>query len=606
VLADLIKIIDGAGAKMIALDVFLAELTWEDQDSKLETMITKSGKVILVSTFREKEGHRIVDLPHKRFLNGALATGLSDFPIDPIDQRVRQFRAYYLINGKKLPTLSVAMYLIDHGKKVEPDKQVDMEGFSWDWLPIKSEQIFINYQGPPAFSINKRNIFRTVPASVVLTGLVPGDWFRDKYVFIGAGYQDNPDAYRTPFYTERFNYALMPGVEIHANALATLISGRAPEIVSIWITLGIIILFSFLLLLLERVLNPTLLGFSALFLGTIYWIISFVVFDRSFLVLPIVPVSIGIIMVFTFLVTYRSLTEGRQKRWIKTAFSRYISPEFVEILLRKPDMLFLGGEERELTIMFTDIEGFTSISEGIPPYDLVSLLNDYLSGMTEILIKYGGTLDKYEGDAIMAFWGAPVEQEDHALRAVHAGVEMIRYTEQLSREFARQGKPSIKTRIGINTGTVVVGNVGSEKRFNYTIIGDEVNLASRLEGANKQYGTYLMISHSTRELVKDHFHLRELDFIKVKGKERPVRVYEVIAPLHDQMDESISKMLSIYNKGLEFYRKRRWKNALECFQGALEVCPTDGPSSTYVDRCRYFIDNPPGADWNGVFQLKTK
>ena len=606
VLGKIINIIDKAGPRMIALDVFLSELTWEQEDEKLVSAIKKSGKVILVSTFREKDGRRVLDLPHPKFLKPALATGLADFPIDPIDQRVREFRPYYLVGGRMCPALSVTMFLINNGKRISRDKMVDMKGFKWDWLPIKGERLFINYQGPPAFSSSGRNVFMTIPASILITGLVPPEWFRDKYILIGAGYDDNPDSYRTPFYVERYNYPLMPGVEIHANALATLISGKSPHKASLWITLLITFLTSFSIMILDRFMSPVLLGVSSVVMGGLYWVLSFLVFERTYLALPVIQVSLGIVLVYLFLMTYRSLTEGRQKRWIRNAFTRYISPEFVDILIKRPDMLYLGGEEKELTIMFTDIQGFTSISEGIPPSELVTILNEYLSGMTDILIANGGTLDKYEGDAIMAFWGAPIEQEDHAFLAVRAGLEMIRFTDRLAHEFEAQGKPRIRTRIGINTGKVVVGNVGSSKRFNYTIIGDEVNLASRLEGANKQYGTYFMISHSTKRLVEKGFHLRELDFIRVKGKERPVQVYEVMGYIHEELDDSIKKMLASYMEGLSLYREMRWESALKRFEDALRAYPQDGPSSTYVDRCRYFLHNPPEKDWDGVFELKTK
>jgi len=284
----------------------------------------------------------------------------------------------------------------------------------------------------------------------------------------------------------------------------------------------------------------------------------------------------------------------------------YLSPEFVNILVKKPQLLFLGGVERELTILFSDLQGFTTLSEGLSPTELVALLNEYLDGMTRILLGHGGTLDKYEGDAIMAFWGAPLEQEDHAQRAVTAALEMWRFSENLSREFQQQGKPPIKTRIGLNTGRAVVGNIGSQKRFNYTIIGDEVNLASRLEGANKQYGTYLMISEATYLMVKNHFLVRELDVLRVQGKERPVKVYQVIGTLQQPCPHDIEEMLPLYNKGLSAYRRREWEESLVLFGQAAAVKKGDGPSMTYMDRCRFFLENPPDDEWDGVFSLKTK
>lgn len=608
-LAKLVRIINDSGAKLIALDVFLKNLTWEEEDKKLSQALQASGRVVLVSALREEDGRFRLDMPHENFLDAALATGLADFPINPMDQRVRELQAYYRVEDKIVPALATALFLLHRGAEIMPSKQVNMNTFEEKWPRVqldRDHRLFINYQGPPSTVGEEENIIRTLPASAVITGLVPKEWFKDRIVLVGAGYADNSDAYRTPFYSSRFDYTLTPGVEIHANALATIFEGKTITPFPLTLTFLTVLIFSVMLMLMEMRFNTLISGIALTIICAGHLIISFIVFEKTNMALPVVPVFMGVILTFIFLTVYRSLTEGRQKRWIKNAFQMYLSPEFVNILLKKPDLLFLGGEERELTILFSDLQGFTSLSEGMTPKDLVTLLNEYLDGMTRILLDHGGTLDKYEGDAIMAFWGAPLEQPDHAKRAVHAALEMSRFSEDLNRRFQDQGRPSLKTRIGLNTGKAVVGNIGSEKRFNYTIIGDEVNLASRLEGANKQYGTYLMISHSTYVLVKDLFLTRELDNLRVKGKERPVKVYEVLGPLGDGNASDLMEMLECYNRGLSAYGKRRWEEALGLFEKALGVKSGDGPSLTYVDRCRYFINNPPNEDWDGVFSLQTK
>lgn len=608
-LARLIQIADEGGARFIGLDVFLKNLTSEDRDNELLMAIKKSGKVVPVSALREENGQYRLDFPHEAFLNAAFATGVADFPINPIDQRIRELQVYYEVEGKRVPALSSSLFLLDQGGKVKPSKLVGMERFSEKWPSMNLDslnRIFINYQGPPASSNPDRNIIRTLPASAVLTGLIPKAWFKNKFVLIGAGYADNTDSFRTPFYSRLYDYAMMPGVEIHANALATILDGKTINTLPVAVSFMIILFFSLTLLLVEKWFNAIISAIALAVLWSGYSVFCLIFFEKTNLILPMIPLLTGLILTFILMTVYRTLTEGRQKRWIKKTFQMYLSPEFVNILLKKPDLLSLGGEEKELTVLFSDLKGFTSLSEVMPPSDLVSLLNEYLDGMTQIIFDHGGTLDKYEGDAVMAFWGAPLEDHEHARKAVSAALEMSRFSDSLSLKFQDEGRPAIKTRFGLNTGRVIVGNIGSQKRFDYTIIGDEVNLASRLESANKQYGTYLVISHSTYTLVRDHFMVRALDNLRVKGKERPVKVYEVLGRLNDSYELEFKKMLDCYRQGFLAYTKREWKEALRLFEEGSGLKPDDGPTLTYIERCRYFLDNPPDDSWDGVFRLTTK
>lgn len=608
-LAGLINILSDSGARLIALDVFLKNPSVPEEDRALVEALEKTGKVVLVSALREKEGGYRLDLPREPFLGSALATGVADLPSDPLDQRIRELQAYYDIGEGRIPTLATALFLLGEGTKVLPSKQVDMTAFQTKWpdLPLNDfDRLNIDYQAPPSTVAGGENVISALPASAVITGLVPEDWIRGKVVLIGAGYVDNTDAYRTPFYSPRFDYAMTPGVEIHANALATLQRGKTVIPLSPSLSFSAVLLFCLILLGAERRFNTMVSGVALILCSACYLTLSFVVYEKLDLAIPLVTFGAGLLSCFVLLAVYRSLTEGRQKRWIKNAFQMYLSPEFVNALLKRPDLLFLGGEEKELTILFSDLEGFTSLSEGMSPSELVALLNEYLDGMTRILLSQGGTLDKYEGDAIMAFWGAPLDEPDHAGRAVKAALEMSRFSEALSETFRRKGKPSIRTRIGLNTGKVIVGNIGSESRFNYTIIGDEVNLASRLEGANKAFGTTLMISESTFSRVRDGFLGRELDILRVKGKERPVTVYEVLGFAGEPGASPLQEMLRFYNEGLSRYRRREWQEALGLFERALELRPGDGPSITYMSRCRHFLTNPPAGDWDGVFTLESK
>jgi len=222
------------------------------------------------------------------------------------------------------------------------------------------------------------------------------------------------------------------------------------------------------------------------------------------------------------------LTEQQEKKYIRQTFSKFVSKTVVDELLKHPDKLKLGGDKKILTVLFSDIRSFTTISEKMTPEELVEHLNEYLQAMTELVFKYDGTLDKYVGDEIMAFWGAPIPQDNHALLACKCAVEMMQVLEQLNKRWVQMNKPALHIGIGINTGEMVVGNMGSASRMDYTLMGDNVNLGARLEGTNKQYGTGIIISEFTYEHVKDHVIARELDLVRVKGKQLPVKIYELI------------------------------------------------------------------------------
>ncbi|MFN4216864.1 MAG: CHASE2 domain-containing protein [Brevinematales bacterium] len=303
-------------------------------------------------------------------------------------------------------------------------------------------------------------------------------------------------------------------------------------------------------------------------------------------------------------VVYKFLVFDKQKQFIKQAFSYYLSPVVIKELLDDPSQLQLGGEQREITAFFSDVEGFTSISEKLSPTEVVSLLNEYLTAATDVILKYGGTVDKFEGDAIVAFFGAPVIQSDHAFRCAMAALEIQLKLSLLAMEWEQRGYPRLKTRIGMNSGPAVVGNMGSRQRMNYTMMGDTVNLASRLEGANKFYGTYTMMSESTYEQVKDHFVCRRLDIIRVKGKSQPIAVYELVERMGKLSPEK-EKMLQFFQAGFELYEKREWAKGREIFCSLWEEYG-DPPSKTYLERCEEFMKNPPPEDWNGVYVLRSK
>jgi adenylate cyclase len=276
----------------------------------------------------------------------------------------------------------------------------------------------------------------------------------------------------------------------------------------------------------------------------------------------------------------------------------------VEQVSKNPDQLKLGGEEKELTVLFSDIRGFSSISEGLSAGELVRLLNQYFAAMTELVFRDGGMLDKYLGDGIMAVYGAPLAFPNHAYQACNTALRMLSRLEMLQTNWRAAGLPRIDIGIGINSGRMVVGNMGSEDYLEYTVIGDEVNLASRLEGANKEYATHIIISESTWEHVKDRIATRELDIIQVKGKKRPTRIFEVLGFL--PLDGVELQKAQQFEAGVHAYRERRWRDAIDSFHRSLALAPGDHPSQLYIRRCEEFLASPPPADWDGVYRMKTK
>jgi adenylate cyclase len=316
------------------------------------------------------------------------------------------------------------------------------------------------------------------------------------------------------------------------------------------------------------------------------------------------PLSV-ILLVYVSITAYRYFVETRQKRFIKDAFSVYLAPTVVKQLIESPEHLELGGEEREITAFFSDVQGFTGISETLTPHEIVELLNEFLTEMTDIILRHEGTVDKFEGDAIIAFFGAPNLLENHAERACSASIEMQKRLAQLRTKWRAENRPVLKMRIGICTGLAVVGNMGSEKRLDYTMMGDTVNTAARLEGANKQYGIYTLISETTRKAAGNEITVREVDTIKVVGRKKPVTVFELMG-YNKNIDQSIKETIAKYQQALQAYRDQNWNQAIKLFQAAQAILPDDGPSKTMLTRCNEYKLKPPGDSWNGAYGLRTK
>ena len=424
---------------------------------------------------------------------------------------------------------------------------------------------------------------------------VPPAEFAGKTVLIGGSAPGILDLRPTPL------DAVYPGVEIQATVLDNLLAGdfvspQTPASVA-----GFLLVISLL----------TAAGASAL-RKVVYQTVFFVLClalpaaaaGTGFLAgrwIEFVAPEVAVVSAFLGAALLNYGVEGRQRRFIKGVFSHYLSPEVIERLLDNPRLLSLGGEKRRLTSFFSDLAGFTSISERLPPEELVALLNEFLSEMTDIILAHGGTLDKYEGDAIIAFWNAPLDQPDHALRACRAAVEcQARLAELAAKWMERAGRP-LAMRVGLNSGPAVVGNMGSARRFDYTAMGDTINLASRLEGACKLYGVRVLAGEETQAAVKDEMATRLVDRVRVVGKTLPVSIFE-IAGRRDALGAAEAEKLAVFERARQAFLRREWAAAASLF----ESLTGDGPAAIYLERCRVFSDSPPPADWDGVFDLRHK
>jgi len=419
------------------------------------------------------------------------------------------------------------------------------------------------------------------------------DAFKDKYVLFGftaPGLYDLRSAAVGGVYS---------GVEIHATLLDNFLSGDFIQTVPP----APVFIFIIILALSGAVLTSAfssvraIVSASSLFLAAPIGL-SLGAYLQGFW-LPIIAPETAVILAIVLALVFNYITEGRQKRFIKNAFQQYLSPAVIEQLLQNPDRLKLGGERKMLSIFFSDLQGFTSISEGLDPEALTQLLNDYLSAMTDIVHDEGGTVDKYEGDAIIAFWNAPLDVPDHAVRVTQAALRCQARLAELRPAFKDRIGKDMHMRIGINTGMAVVGNMGSHTRFDYTMLGDAVNLAARLEGTNKQFGTYTMISQATRQLIGDAFAVRELARVAVVGRKKAVTVYE---PMFPDAYPRRKELLDEFARGLALFYQGRFRQAREVFHA---IQDSDPPAAAYFKKCDELLVTAP-ENWQGVWVMTSK
>ena len=478
------------------------------------------------------------------------------------------------------------------------------DGLGPEWLALRTPQrelripvdenvaALIPYQGP-------RQHFPYVAAADVLAGRVAAERLRDRIVIVGTTAPGLMDLRATPF-GEAY-----PGVEIHANLIAGMLDGEIKASPAYVLALDVlqVALGVLLLALLLPFLSPwwaTVLGGVAcagLAAGNLaYW--------SAGVAVPVAAAFCACLVLYVFNMSWGYFVETRSKRQFAELFGQYVPPELVDEMARDPRRYSMDGRNAELTVLFADVRGFTSISEGLDPHELTHLMNAYLGAMTEVIRQHRGTLDKYIGDAIMAFWGAPVDDAEHARHAVRAALEMQRVLRTLDASFAARDWPALRIGVGINSGTMTVGDMGSEVRKAYTVMGDAVNLAARLEGITKQYGVGVAIGEDTRARLTD-FVCREIDRVRVKGKDTPVAIFE---PLGEAavISAELRAELALWDEALRLYREQDWDTASERLATLQRLAPDCELYRLYDARVACYRQQPPGADWDGVTTFATK
>ncbi|MFH1541000.1 MAG: adenylate/guanylate cyclase domain-containing protein [Elusimicrobiota bacterium] len=506
--AKLIERLVKADVKTIGIDVLFIEKSNSQSDKLLSDAMAKSKKCVNEIFFEVVNGVPIkAKLPINDIAKSSLSLG-SPHIFPETDGVVRKMMPVMEYKDMQCPHISIAVasaYLNKPWQHLVKNLSLD-----------RNSEMLINYHG-------EFETFKYISYYKILTGNFNQNLLKNKIVLIGYAAAGLGDRHVTPF------SPAMPGVETIANSTNAFIDSDFISYSNHWVGfLSVVIVGIVLGFLLPRLL-PLKSAFLTIFIFVFWSFICNYYFVNKKIWLEYIPTACLIVFSYISITLWRFITEEKEKRWLKKTFGHYLSPLVINELIKNPNVITLGGKRSELTVLFSDIRGFTTISEIFTPEAVVSLLNEYLTEMTKIVFKYGGTLDKFIGDAVMAFWNAPLPQKNHAEMAVFCAIDMIKELTKLQQKWRVEKKPIINIGIGINSGDMIVGNVGSLERMNYTVVGDNVNLASRLESLNKEFKTHIIISQSTYLHVKDKVVAKPLGATEIKGKENPVEIYEVLA-----------------------------------------------------------------------------
>lgn len=621
-IAELIKGLGDYGVKTAALDVVFSEKQNPISDKAVADSIQLSGNVISGYFFRNEvqpvEPDALAQIQSSKIQQLTIEPDVSSVPlieysnldaniasitqaavgygffnvISDSDGLFRQLPLLMLYNGDVYPSmvLQALKYYTEEMVQVRIGKAgvqtISMGKYN---IPCNQEgSIPVNYYG-------STGSIKTYSAVDIIKKRIPASELVGKLVFVGFTEIGIYDVRPTPF------DPILPGVEIHASLAANVLESNfiINNSRTLFIERIILLIFPLLLAIILGTVPTASLGFLS---GTgfiaIYFTINYFIFSRYHFDLSLLSPMMALGLSTISSEIYRSLVVDSKGRYMKKAFSNYVSADLVAQIMKNPDSLKLGGEKREITILFSDIRGFTTLSEKLSPEALVQVLNEYLNPMTLIVLEEKGTLDKYIGDAVMAIYNAPLDVDNHPDHACRSALKMMDKLAELNKSFVERGINTIDIGIGINTGDAVVGNMGAAMRFDYTAIGDNVNLASRLEGLNKMYGTHIIVSESTKMLAGSELPFREIDLVAVKGKQLPVPIYELMLVEDEKFRNDFAKALSLY-------RQRDFESALSLF-GALNNDKHDKVSALYIERCHEFIASMPDENWDGVFVAKTK
>jgi len=580
--ARLIEQLQQAGAAVIAIDVVFAEPSDAEQDQLFAQAIKQAGNVVLASDIALQEREQFEQVirvdPLNLFIEAGAIAGIATITVDN-DRRVRQIPQAQ----DSLWQQTIRLYQLRSG--LPPlNNNTRMSGGKVRFLGPDHTFTYVSYYQ----ALDSKN-------------MLPANLFRDKIVLVGLDVKTSPkpgasqaDAFATPFL--RLTGIDTPGVEVHATFMANALLNQAitetPRLLPNLLTIATLLL-AMLGMRQWRPLRSSVIALSVVSSAAVFSATLFAVYNTW---LPSLAAMIAPLLLYVVQGGVAFLYERGQKRQIRRVFNHYVAPQVVDEIISHPEKLVLGGARRDITLMFTDLQGFTSISEHLDAEQVSELLIRHFSEMTRIILDYGGTVDKFIGDAIMAFWGAPLEDPQQAMKACRAAMDMQQVAATMRRELLRQGLPGLRMRIGIHSGDAIVGNMGSMERFDYTAVGDNVNLASRIEGINKLYATGILISETTAKEVADQIPLLHVDKICVKGKSLPIEIYTLpIDPVLQTTAES----------AIQAYRQQQWDDAETQWQTLLaEEEPINSIARIYLARIKDYRHQGVSDDWDGSVSLE--
>ncbi|UCB45218.1 MAG: adenylate/guanylate cyclase domain-containing protein [Spirochaetota bacterium] len=611
------KLVDNlykAGAKTVLFDIEFTEEKTEDpqQDDIFANSIANAKNVVLSGKMivQEREGFYLQSLlPPIEKLQEVAPYGIVDTYADA-DNHIRRYILYRDYEGERYFSIGLAAiinYLGLEGDHTDYFVELGTGDYLlggqyfinvYDSLPSS----FINYYGP-AYSF-KYISYEQVVDDEGFQLLLEKDVFKDKIVTIGASISELHDNFPTPFFVSG-GRILTPGVEIHSNFIQSVLDQNFIATVPDYYVYLITLIFTIALAFIIKRTKPVIGITSAIGMAAVYSIVNVLLFARWQILMNFITPMSGIGLTVIGCIAYQYFSEEREKMRVRSVFKHYLAENVVDSVLEDTDTLRFGGEKKHLTVLFSDIRSFTTYSEKYLPEEVVAILGEYLTEMVDVIQKHEGMLDKFVGDEIMAVFGAPYYMDDHAEKACFTALEMIRKLDELKEKWQEQGREGFNIGIGVNTGDMIVGNLGSTQIFDYTVIGDAVNLGARLEGINKVYQTAnnIIISEFTKDELSDKIVTRELDSVRVKGKKKPVAIFELVG----EKDVVVypEEFLGHFSAGLASYKKMEWERAIEEFSKGCKI-KEDEVCNMYIKRCRHFKKNPPAEDWDGVFTLKTK